>query len=496
LNPDEPSLLPETPVFTVEYQAFGVRTANPLLKGSGTMAVLGGGTAFRFTGRARTAFSRQVLEKEFEAAAIRNVTVEGRMVQFRVLDAQGRPLKSPFVLFARDGAGARAIAGQLPARTDGDHAAEAHFRSRLRGLPGATSPWASATNIIIAVNVAVFILMAGFLGAGWFDPVMEPYMRYGANNGAATTDGQWWRLITSMFMHYGLLHLGFNMWALYQSGHLVEKLQGRALYVLCYLGSGLGSGFLSLFVHGDKVWSAGASGAIFGVYGALLGYMLRERQALPGAVVRPLMRSTLTFAGYNLVYGAINPGIDNAAHIGGVLTGLLLGWLTAPPLEAEARARTMGTRLLIACTAIAAVVGVGFAGAPKFDYSVRDELAWRDAVKGFNPEQETRLLQELAQGLQQWQASGDNGPELTRLVERELIPLYQGLLRAIDPLDLAFGRKTERMRRRLDAFGKMKIEAYQHLLLALKSGSKAEFREYETEERKANEAAEALRTKD
>jgi len=190
----------------------------------------------------------------------------------------------------------------------------------------------SVTGVIVALNIAVFVLMAGFLGAGWVEVTdMTPYVRYGANNAAVTMHGQWWRLITSMFMHYGVIHLALNMWALLQAGNLVERLQGRVLYALTYLGSGIGGGLLSIAWHGDKIWSAGASGAIFGVYGALLGRTYRDRLALPKAVLQPLMKSTVIFAGYNLLYGMVNPGIDNADHIGGLATGIALGWLTAPP---------------------------------------------------------------------------------------------------------------------------------------------------------------------
>lgn len=93
----------------------------------------------------------------------------------------------------------------------------------------------------------------------------------------------------AMFRHFGILHLCVNMWALFQCGPLVERLQGRLLYGITYLTSGVGGGLLSLGWHGDKIWTAGASGAIFGIYGALLGHLAKERQAVPKAVFQPLI---------------------------------------------------------------------------------------------------------------------------------------------------------------------------------------------------------------
>jgi rhomboid protease GluP len=269
--------------------------------------------------------------------------------------------------------------------TDTHAEAAAHdFAVKLHSLGPRPNPWTSPTNVIIALNVAVYIVM-GTLGAGWFQPEsMTPYIVYGANNGAATTDGQWWRLLTSMFMHYGLLHLGLNMWALFQTGHFMERVLGRAAFTLMYLASGVAGGFASIFWYGDKTWSAGASGAVFGVYGAILGFMLRERQGLPRVVVQSLTRSTLMFAGYNIVYGLAQKGIDNSAHLGGFAGGVIFGFLLALPLDPVVRARARGRTLAIALVALAVLAGVGIALTPRFDYRIGDELAWQKAMEEFS----------------------------------------------------------------------------------------------------------------
>ena len=263
-------------------------------------------------------------------------------------------------------------------------AAAAHdFAVKLGSLGPRPNPWTSVTNFIIALNVAVYVVM-GCLGAGWIQPEsMLPYILYGANNGAATTDGEWWRLVTSLFMHYGLLHLALNMWALYQTGHFMERVLGKASFTLMYLASGLAGGFASIFWHGDKSWSAGASGAVFGVFGAILGFMMRERQGLPRVVVQSLTRSTLMFAGYNILFGLAQKGIDNSAHLGGFAGGFVFGFILALPLDAAVRVRAQARSLVIGAMVLVLGCGLGVTFTPRFDYRIADELAWEKEMKEF-----------------------------------------------------------------------------------------------------------------
>jgi rhomboid protease GluP len=464
--------------FAIDYQLFVGTTYNPDLKGHGVFTATGGGNAYRFSGRQRGLFAGGTIELHFGADDIRNVVVAGRRVQFSTSKGRAGSKKQPFVFFCRDAEDANAIAGLLPKHTDEDFVASADFHEKLRNLSGAQHPLASVTNLIVAVNVVVFFVMAGFLGAGWLDVTdLTPYIRYGANNGAATTDGEWWRLLTSMFMHYGIIHLLLNMWALFQVGHLVERLQGRCLYAVTYLASGIGGGFLSLAWHGDKMWSAGASGAVFGVYGALLGHMLKEKQALPRAVFQPLMKSTLTFAGYNLFYGMVHPGIDNAAHIGGVVTGTALGWLTAMPLDASVRASQVGKKLRLATAALGVIVVIGVVSAPRFDYSVREEIMWSDAVKGFVDNESALVTRQNAEATR-WQVSGDNGATFARLIDDELDPFYRKFERKIDALELSPGKRTDERRKVLAKFVQLRLEGYQHLRRAVKQNNRPEFSEY------------------
>lgn len=148
----------------------------------------------------------------------------------------------------------------------------------------------------------------------------------GANYGPAIRgNGEWWRLLTSTFLHIGLLHLLVNGWALVQIGGLFERWIGSGSLIVGWLVCGVAGSFASLLWRsGEEHLSAGASGAIFGLLGALITFLLRRRNALlPSA--RSILSSLVMWAGINVFLGFSVPGIDNAAHLGGLAAGLLLG---------------------------------------------------------------------------------------------------------------------------------------------------------------------------
>ena len=338
------------------------------------------------------------------------------------------------------------------------------FLLRLHKMPAAPTPFTSATNLIVALNVAMFIFMGAFYDAGWWEPTsMRPYNLFAASNGAATTDGEWWRLLTSMFAHFGFLHLALNMWALANVGPLVERLFGRALYLLLYLAAGIGGGMVSLAWNGDRIWSAGASGAIFGVYGLLLGYILRERHGLPKLVFRPMLKSTLIFAALNIFFGATRPGIDNACHLGGLATGFLLGWLTALPVDPEIHARRGASRLWLALAATVVITAAGIAFTPRYNYSYRDEITWHEANKGF-PEKEQDLIQRNNAELQQYQQTkGQNRATYAAWLGTEVIPFYQKWNEQLGHVVLQPGRITGQRSAIVQEMLRIKIAGYTRL---------------------------------
>jgi rhomboid protease GluP len=184
------------------------------------------------------------------------------------------------------------------------------------------------TQAIFGINVAVFIAML-LAGVSMLDnPAGQDLVHWGANYGPLTVSGQWWRLLTCVFVHGGLLHIGFNMWCLWSLGRIAESVYGHWTFAVVYLISGLAASLASL-IWNPAILSVGASGAIFGIAGALIASFYLGEFSLPRAALSGTLRSVVVFVGYNLFFGAVIARTDNAAHIGGLLMGLLLGALIA-----------------------------------------------------------------------------------------------------------------------------------------------------------------------
>ena len=183
------------------------------------------------------------------------------------------------------------------------------------------------TQVIFGINVAVFLGMA-LSGSTIMDFPVRELVAWGANVGALTFSGEWWRLLTNIFVHGGLIHIAFNMWCLWNLGQLCESLYGRWTYAAVYLICGLGASLASAAWH-PYTPSVGASGAIFGLAGALITALKLGEFSVPRPALSGTLRSLGAFVVYNLIFGFALPGIDNTAHIGGLITGLIVGALVA-----------------------------------------------------------------------------------------------------------------------------------------------------------------------
>src|SRR5271168_713905 len=180
----------------------------------------------------------------------------------------------------------------------------------------------SLTTILVAINVAVFVLMA-LTGVSLLEPTSLQLVKWGADWGPLSLSTQPWRLLTSNYVHIGIIHIAFNMWCLFSLGALAERVFDRWTYVLVYSATGIAGSLASLAWH-PTVVGAGASGAIFGLAGALLAALYLGKLPIPKEAVRGTVKSLLIFAAYNLFLG-LRSGVDNAAHIGGLASGLVLG---------------------------------------------------------------------------------------------------------------------------------------------------------------------------
>lgn len=218
----------------------------------------------------------------------------------------------------------------------------------------ALTPRAFVTPTVIGINGAVFTAtVVG--GVHALVPTAADLVGWGANFGPMTTHGQWWRLLTCTFLHIGIVHLAFNMWVLWDVGRLVERLVGNTGFAVIYLLSGAAGSLTSVWWHPGIV-SAGASGAVFGIYGALLGFLALRRRSVPPGVLRELRNSTLGFLFFNLVYGLSEPGIDLAAHVGGLACGFVCGHAMTQPLVARAVAGRRVRNIAVAVVGVVALV--------------------------------------------------------------------------------------------------------------------------------------------
>jgi rhomboid protease GluP len=242
-------------------------------------------------------------------------------------------------------------------------------------------PWRTpVTSGLLALNLAVFGGMLAY-GAGLWHSPNGVQLAWGANFGPATQDGQWWRLFTALFVHFGIVHLALNMWALWDVGRLVERLYGRLRFTLLYLGSGIVGNLLSLAVQGNQAVSGGASGAIFSLYGALLVFLWRERRQVERGEFRWLFGAASVFTFLILGMGLVVPGIDNAAHAGGLVAGALLGLVLIRPWTSESpcpRRPQWGAALGLALGLAVLVMNM-----PPPSYRLGEELKARGAIHLF-----------------------------------------------------------------------------------------------------------------
>jgi membrane associated rhomboid family serine protease len=194
-------------------------------------------------------------------------------------------------------------------------------------------PLPAVTLVVIAANVLVYLAM-GVSGASWTDPNVLAAVKWGANFAPLTLSSDWWRLFTSTFVHFGIIHIALNMWCLWNLGTTLEPFMGRKVFGVMYVASGLAASLVSTAWNPWKV-GAGASGAIFGVAGALVSYFALKKTPLDRALVNRNLKSLGIFIFYNLLYG-MRGGVDNAAHIGGLVAGLILGAAIPPMVRVSA----------------------------------------------------------------------------------------------------------------------------------------------------------------
>jgi membrane associated rhomboid family serine protease len=355
-----------------------------------------------------------------ELSNIRNVAQDAQHVQFGI--KRGFSPAERVQFRAQSSEQAKRLIELLPRTQTGrflEHwSAIRDFNLRLHAVSGA--PWVTA--VIVAINIAIFVAMA--ITTKKLGQFTSPeLLAWGANFGPLTVNGQWWRVFTALFVHFSLLHLAVNMWALWNVGRLTERLFGSASLAFLYVGAGIPAG-LSSIAWDPSLSSVGASGAIFGLFGAFLAFLSRQRRQIPVVIVRKHWISTSAFVLFSLVNGATQPGIDNAAHVGGLLCGFVLGYILARPLDAEVR-RQLPISQSIAAGAfifIAVFAAIWQARGIGSGLTIPEQYFRRHSAYANGEAHNLQLWNELAVGAN---AGSISDAELGRRFEKDILPFWQ-----------------------------------------------------------------------
>ena len=244
--------------------------------------------------------------REIASARVRDGDLAGAITAYRQADRRAPAEDKPEIA---------ARLGWLAKETGNTGASRKYFAKSRGAGPAVPLAW-------VIVGLTVVVSFMAFSGEGDF--LFEALQL----NKLAVADGELWRLWSVTLLHGSLVHLLFNMYALYISGPLVETLYGSRLFLLFYLLCAA-AGSVASFVFGGNVPAVGASGAIFGLFGLLLAASRTHHPVLDRRS-RSLVGQLGTLILINLVFGFVVPNIDNAAHIGGLVAGLWLGFLLVP----------------------------------------------------------------------------------------------------------------------------------------------------------------------
>lgn len=236
---------------------------------------------------------------------------------------------------------------------------------------------APATTFLVILMLLGFAAMVTVGGAS-ISGYSSVQLVWGANFAPATQDGEWWRLISAIFLHFGIWHLMFNTFALWDAGLWVERFYGHVRFLLIFVVTGITGNLLSLAIHSASAVSAGASGGIFGIYGALISFFWFNRNGLVFVRYRWLFIAAGVFSVFTILVGLFLEGIDNAAHVGGWLSGMVLG----AALERPGKQRT-GVRRSVFGLLFAVGLLVMIRVLPEPPYHWSDEIQVQQAIDRF-----------------------------------------------------------------------------------------------------------------
>jgi len=323
--------------------------------------------------------------------------------------------------------------------------------------------------VVLAANVLVFVVMV-VAGVSPISPDPELLRQWGAAYGPLITGGDWWRLLTATFLHAGILHLLFNMFALVSIGGLIERVFGHVSFLMLYVLAGVAGSIASVYWHPLTV-GVGASGAIFGLYGGLFGYLLWARKSLPGEVLEPLRNGAVGFVLFNTAFALFQESIDMAAHFGGLAGGLLAGVALASPVMSAASGGRVWKGLLVG-GAGAAALALAATRLP-----VTDD--WPAALRTL-AEFEARDTAAVDTAMRKVTDGGIQADEFARLIEEQVVGAWRrhreriASMRRLPVKERALAAKAVQYMDRRIAAWQLEAEAFRTQDVALMQKSTAE----------------------
>lgn len=352
----------------------------------------------------------------------------------------------------------------------------AGFVSALNRL----TPQVWVTPTLIGLNILVYL---GMLAAGVdpLTPSMNDMLHLGSNFPPRTMGGEPWRLVSCLFLHWGALHLAFNLWALWQLGRLVERLMGNVGLLLIYMTSGIAASLSTVAWNQDTI-SAGASGAVFGVAGAILGFSLRRGRDIPTGILRELRGGMLTFIGYNVVLGMTIEGIDQAAHLGGLVAGLFGGLILSQQLQDATHADRVVRNLILSISAAVVLLFI-YAWLP----GPSEMSGFISSIQRFATI-EARVIADVDRAAADHDAGRIDDADFARFFRNDVLPAWQQgeqVLAAIKPANPAQASRRDQ----LAMCARMRREGWTLLIEGIEQQDVAKVNAAAQKQREANELA-------
>ncbi|HQX52688.1 MAG TPA: rhomboid family intramembrane serine protease [Planctomycetaceae bacterium] len=280
------------------------------------------------------------------------------------------------------------------------------------------------TVLITLANIVVFAVMVAS-GMDFMQPSAQTLLAWGADFGPRTLNGEWWRMVSCTFLHFGIVHIGMNMLVLWGLGRMTERFVGSVGFVIAYMVSGVAGSIASLAWNPHGI-SAGASGAVFGVAGTLLGFVVLRRDTMPVEVRGALLKSMAKFLILNSVIGISVAHIDMAAHLGGFFGGVICGLILSQPLATGILAKRK-FRNLATCMGASVLLPIGIMALPSAPPDVEAEMQRLGKV-----EQEIYDLVNTSQDLAAKDIIDDN--QFADRIEQQVLPRWSKYSEDIEAL--------------------------------------------------------------